>query len=85
MIFIELQHEAELPEHKKYNLLTSIGVTLMLENQKLTQKSASRNGANHVYKIIFIFCQYIIGSMSVTFTVISCSSLLCSEMGLSVR
>jgi hypothetical protein len=40
MLFIELQHEAELPENKKYNVLTSVGVTLMLENQKLTDKSS---------------------------------------------
>jgi hypothetical protein len=42
-----------------------MGVTSMLKNKKLIEKSASRNGANHVYKIMFIFCRYITGSMTV--------------------
>jgi hypothetical protein len=84
MLFIELLQEAELPENQKYNPLTdkqtSMGVTSMLKNKKLTEKGASRNGANHVYKIMFIFCRYITGSRMLPLRCKSCSGLLCLEI-----
>jgi hypothetical protein len=55
MFFIELQHEAELPEIKS-----------MVNNQKLRRVHPE---TNHAYKILYIYCWYTTGSRSVTFTV----------------